>query len=74
MESNEYKTNIGRRLRIIVRQPNGVNSVWTGLLLREDTTSLTIKTDKNEERTEPKVWIAIEWLTPVQQQEAKRGV
>jgi len=74
MESNDFKTNIGRRLRLIVRQANGVNSVWTGLLLREDANSLTIKTDRNEERTEPKVWVAIEWLTPPVAQPKQGGV
>jgi len=63
-KETEYKQDIGRRVRVIVRQPNGVNSVWTGLLLKQDANSLTIKTDRGEERTEPKVWASIEWLSP----------
>jgi len=61
------KDNIGRRIKLIVRTPNGVNSIWTGYLLREDIASFTIKTERGEERTEPKMWCAVEWLSPAKE-------
>jgi len=56
------KGNIGRRVRLIVRQPNGQTSVFTGTLIAEDAVGYSVKTDFGEERTEPKLYTAVEWL------------
>ena len=61
--------NVGRRLRIIRRDMNGQNSALSGGLLSEDSLSFTIKTDRGEERTEPKIFCTVEWLSV-----AKEGV
>jgi len=53
---------IGQRCRLIVRQLNGTNSIYTGVLIAENDASYTIKTDRGEERTEPKLYAAVEWL------------
>ncbi len=65
---NETIKNIGRRLRLIIRQPNGQISVFEGTLLFEDAISYTIKiTNSGAERTEPKNTAAVEWITPAQE-------
>jgi RNase P/RNase MRP subunit p29 len=70
MENENIKNeNVGRQVRLIVRQPNGVNSVWSGTLIREDALTYTIRTDRGE-RTEPKQMCAVEWLSPAKQQAA----
>jgi len=57
----ESKLNvIGRRIRLIVRQPNGQISIFTGTLIAEDTTTWQIKTDRGEIRCEPKLYAAVE--------------
>jgi len=57
----ETKTNvIGRRARLVVRQPNGQVSIFTGVITSEDATSWAIKTDRGEFRIEPKLYSALE--------------
>ena len=53
---------LGRRAKLIVRHPNGTSSVYTGIVVTESLTSFTIKTDRGEERTEPKLYCSVEWL------------
>jgi len=55
--------NVGRLCRLIVRQPNGRVSIYSGALIREDSSSWTIRQDDGLERTEPKAQTAVEWLT-----------
>jgi len=57
----ENKINVvGRRVRLIVRQPNGQISIFTGMLLAEDATTWQIKTERGEIRCEPKLYSAVE--------------
>lgn len=65
---NVVKPNIGRQIKLIVRQPNGITSVYEGTLIAEDLLSYTIRTIRGE-RTEPKQMCAVEWIT-----QAKPGV
>lgn len=51
---------VGRHVRLIVRQPNGQISVYTGTILSDDATTWQIKTDRGELRMEPKLYAAIE--------------
>lgn len=54
--------NVGRIIKLIVRQPNGVTSVYEGTLIGEDSLSYTIRTVRGE-RTEPKGMCAVEWVS-----------
>ena len=59
----EAKINIvGKRARLVVRQPNGQVSIFTGVLVAEDSTGWTIQTDRGELRIEPKLYSAVEVL------------
>jgi hypothetical protein len=58
--------NLGRRCRLIVRHFDGTTSLYTGVLLAESEFAFTIKTDRNEERSEPKLLCSVEWLSPPQ--------
>ena len=63
METKEIlNERIGKRIRLIVRQPNGTNSLWEGVLVGETDVNYTIKTIRGELRTEPKIWCAVEWI------------
>ena len=66
MVDAEVNNNVGRRLRLIRRDPNGQNTLLTGTLVAESHTSYTRRTDRGEERTEPKFYCSVEWLSPVQ--------
>ena len=55
--------NKGRRVRLILRQMNGVNSIFNGVFLGEDATSFRIKTDRGEELVQPKLFSTLEWLS-----------
>lgn len=59
--------NIGRRVRLIRRNPDGQTSLYVGVLLQETETTWTIRTDRGEERSEPKFYSSVEWLTPARQ-------
>lgn len=56
------KTIVGKRAKLIIRQPNGIVSVYTGVILAEDATSWTMQTDRGEMRIEPKLYTAVEVL------------
>lgn len=60
---NVINQNIGRQIRLIVRQPNGITSVYEGTLIGEDILSYTIRTMRGD-RTEPKQLCAVEWVSP----------
>lgn len=62
MEADTKANIVGRRARLVVRQPNGQVSIFTGVIAAEDTTSWTIKTDRGELRIEPKLYSAVEVL------------
>ena len=62
MDAEQKMGLIGKRARLIVRQPNGQVSIFTGVIASEDTTSWAIKTDRGEFRIEPKLYSALEVL------------
>ena len=62
VETNTKAKNIGREVRLIVRQPNGTISIYQGVLTDESDMNYTIKTDRGDLRTEPKLITAVEWL------------
>lgn len=53
---------VGKRAKLIIRQPNGQISIFTGIITSEDNTSWAIKTDRGELRIEPKLYAALEVL------------
>ncbi len=53
---------VGKRIKLIVRQPNGQTSVFTGVMVAMDELSIRIKTDRGEDRTEPRLYSAVEVL------------
>ena len=63
---NAFLLNVGRRCKLIVRHFDATTSVYTGILLAESEFTFTIKTDRNEERSEPKLLCSVEWLSPPQ--------
>ena len=53
---------LGKRVRLIVRQPNGVISVYSGVLYAEDATSFYLRQEGGHIRVEPKAITAVEVL------------
>jgi hypothetical protein len=63
MDTNSFPPSlVGKRIRLIVRQPNGTTSVYTGVLVSDEPSSYRIRTDRGEERIEPKLYAALEVL------------
>ena len=60
METDKCVKVVGRRARLVVRQPNGQVSIFTGIIAAEDNTSWTMRTDRGELRIEPKLYAAVE--------------
>lgn len=60
MECGNKINVIGKRARLVIRQPNGQVSIFTGTIIAEDNTSWTIQTDRGETRIEPKTYAALE--------------
>ena len=60
----ENALNIGRRARLIRRDPTGNTSLYTGVITGETDLTWTIKTERGEDRSEPKIYCTIEWLSP----------
>ena len=65
--------NVGRQCRLVVRQPNGVISVYRGTLIREDISTWTIRQEDGFERSEPKMQTAVGWLTGASYRSTKLG-
>lgn len=53
--------NIGKRAKLIRRDLNGQNTLLTGVIVGETDLNWTIKTDRGETRTEPKLFCSVEW-------------
>lgn len=58
-------SNIGRRVKLQVRSAIDTSyRSWTGVLIREDALTWSVKTDKGEEVTEPKGTCSVLWDVP----------
>ena len=51
---------LGKKVRLIVRQPNGTISLYVGILVSDDATSFYLKLDDGRLRVEPKAITAVE--------------
>lgn len=62
MDVGNKNSNVGRRARLILRQLNGANSVFTGVISAESDLTWSIKTDRGEEQVHPKLYCTVEFL------------